>query len=52
MQINKKNKTITASAWELHMVANYLEHCVTDKKEWTVKIKNNVNYERHLRSGK
>ena len=38
MQINKENKTITASAWELHMVANYLEHCATDRKDWKVKI--------------
>lgn len=38
MKVNHNTKTITATEFELHMVANYLEHCTNKTDKWKLII--------------
>jgi len=47
MKIDHTAKTITASAWELFAVTNYLNRCLTneERKTWKVNIEQPKNNE-------
>lgn len=54
MKIDHSTKTITYEPYELHMVVNYIEHCVAvmDRKNWRLNEAKKKPVERIKSSGR